>query len=366
MRLPTTARTREDALLLGVAASAAAVAIASVRSAEPPRIGLWVATATALALALAALFALWLASHARRVVDETLFGEWDAARTLLSAIPDGLLVLDEGHVRSVNRRLCELLGFEREELLGTTAPLPFWPPEHRHEIEAWEALLEASGAHETELTFRRRDGSRLRVLVAGRTVAAGPGEAPRRLVTVRDVSANHRRERRLLELSSRDPETGLLNHAEFEERLGAAVRRALGGGENVALVLAELGLDGATGGGTLCRPEGLVAVEQLRSLARAGDELARTRENEIAWILPGADAHGGVGAVARARTALAGLGGVTLTVGICDLAAAGDALALYAFADRALCVARAQGAGGTAEYRPVVAGPSDRGQSGAA
>ena len=110
MRPPATVRTKEEALLLGVAASAAVVAVVSVRDAEPPRIGLWVATATALGLALAALFALWLAGHARRVVDETLFGEWDAARTLLSAVPDGLLVLDEGQVRSVNRRLCELLG----------------------------------------------------------------------------------------------------------------------------------------------------------------------------------------------------------------------------------------------------------------
>ena len=354
---------------MGVAAAAAVVAVLSVRDAAPAEVGLWIATATALALALAALFALWLAGHARRVVDETLFGEWDAARTLLSAIPDGLLVVDEGRVRSVNRRLCELVGFEREELLGTTAPLPFWPPEHHHEIEAWHAQLEAPGEHETELTFRHRDGSRLRVLVAGRTVPAGPGEAPRRLVTVRDISANHRRERRLLELSSRDPDTGLLNHGEFEQRLGSAVRRAVGGGEgggeNVALVLAEIGLEGGTGDGVLLRPEGLVAVERLRSLARAGDELARTRENEIAWILPGADAHGGVGAVARARAGLAELGGVTLTVGVCDLASAGAALALYAFADRALSVARAQGAGGTAQYRPTALGATDRGASGA-
>lgn len=351
MRPPVTARTKEEVLLLGVAASAAVVAVVSARDAEPPRVGLWVASATALALALAALFALWLAGHARRVVDETLFGEWDAARTLLSAVPDGLLVLDDGHVSSVNRRLCELLGFEREELLGTAAPLPFWPPEHRHEIEAWHSQLAASGEDDTELTFRHRDGSRLRVLVAGRTLPA-PSGAPRQLVTVRDVSANHRRERRLLELSSRDPDTGLLNHGEFEERLGNAVRRALGGGENVALVLAELEVDGGAESGVLLRPEGLVAVERLRALVRAGDELARTRENEIAWILPGADAHAGVGAVARARAALAALDRVTLTVGICDLAAAGDALALYAFADRALSAARAQGPGGTAQYRP--------------
>ena len=353
MRAPVS-RTKEDALLLGVAVSAAVVAVVSVRVAEPQRIGLWIATATALALVPAALFALWLGGRARQVVDDTLLGESDAARALLSAIPDGLLVVDDGTVTSVNRRLCELLGFERDELLGADAPLPFWPPEHRHEIEAWHRELDALEEHETELTLRHRDGTRLRVLVAGRRAPSGPHDAMRQLVTIRDVSARHRRERRLHELSSRDPETGLLNHGEFEERLRAVVRRAIGAGENATLVLAELGLDGGVGDGALQRPEGLVAVERLRSLARAGDELARTREDEIAWILPGTDAHGGVGAVARARTALAELGRVTLTVGICDLTTAGDLFALYAFADRALALARAQGAGGTAQYRPPV------------
>ena len=65
--------------------------------------------------------------------------ESEVARNLLSAIPDGLLLVREGEICSVNRSLCELLGFDREELLGSTAPFPFWPPEHRHEIEAWHA-----------------------------------------------------------------------------------------------------------------------------------------------------------------------------------------------------------------------------------
>ena len=44
------------------------------------------------------------------------------ARALLSALPDGLLVLDDGAVSSVNRRLCEMLGFEGEVRWDTTKP----------------------------------------------------------------------------------------------------------------------------------------------------------------------------------------------------------------------------------------------------
>ena len=354
MRL-STARTKEDALLLGVAVAAAAVAAVSARAAMPPSLGLWITTAAALALALGAAFAYWLGGEARRVVSETLFGEWAAARNVLSAIPDGLFVVHEGRVQSVNRRLCELLGFERDELLGAGVPFPFWPPEHRHEIEAWHAELEAAGAHDAELTLRTRSGERLHVLVAGRTVVGGSGTS-RHLVTVRDISGRRRHEHRLDELASRDPETGLLNRREFEERLGDSVRRALATGTNVAVVLAELAVDGRADATTFRRPEALVAVERLRGLVRAGDELARTRDAELAWILPDTNAHGGTGALARARTELATLDGVTLTAGICDLPVAGDAFALYALADRALAEARRQGTGGTAQYAPRPAG----------
>ena len=354
----STPRTWEEALLLVVAAASGAVAIASARQAAPPNLALWVAASAAAALALASAFAFWFGGRARRVVGESLFGEWDSARSVLSAVPDGLLVIHDGTVRSVNRRLCELVGFQRHELLGTAEPLPFWPPEHHHEIRAWHAELDARGESDAELTYRRRDGRRVRVLVAGRSIPRDGGGSVRHLVTVRDISAGHRRERRLVELAARDAETGLLNVGEFEDRLGSAVRRALANGSNVTVVLAELGASGRRGEGVFRRPEALVAVERLRALLRAGDEIARTGDGELAWILPETDAHGGVGTVARARVDLAVLDGVTLTAGVCDLATAGDALALYAFADRALAQARRHGVGGTVQYSPGVT-PAD-------
>lgn len=346
---PETARTKEDVLLLAVAVAATGIALAGAREAAPVELGLWLATATAVAVALAALFAFWLGGAARRAVGETLFGEWNAARTVLAALPDGVLVVEDGIVCSVNGQLCELFGFEQEELLGAAAPFPFWPPEHRHEIEAWHARLDARGAVDGELTFRRRDGGRVRVLVAGRTLVGDPAK-PRQLVTVRDVTASHRREQRMAELASRDLETGLLNQPELEERLREAVRRALSSGGNVTVVLGALGVGGATGETALGRPEGLLAIDRLGTTMRVGDLLGRTRDGRLAWILPDTDMHGGVGAIARVRTDLAGLENVSLTVGICDLVTAGDGLALYAFAGCALDAALRRGEGATVQY----------------
>jgi PAS domain S-box-containing protein len=315
----------------------------------PESLGLWLATSAALGLALATTFAYWLGGAARRAVHDTLFGEWDAARQMLVALPEGLLVVHEGRIRSVNRRLCEMLGFERDELLGAVPPFPFWAPEHRHEIEAWFDELEQLGQGSAALTFRHADGERLRVLVSGQTFSTRTG-AQRRLVAIRDVTADHRRERRLAEIASRDPDTGLLNQEELERRLAEAVRRAVSTGGNVTVVLASISLGGKGGGDGLRRPDALLAVDRLSATLRSGDLLGRTAQGELAWILPDTDMHGGVGAVARARTELACLEGVALTVGICDLATARDGLAVYAFAGHALDVALRRGVGATVQY----------------
>ena len=360
--MPSARRSKEDVLLLAVAVTAAAAAIASVREAAPPSPGLWVATAASLALALTCAFAVWFGAAARRPLSQSLYAEWDTARALLSAIPDGLVLVRDGRIRSVNRGLCDLLGFDRQELLGEEAPFPFWPPEHRHEIESWHAELEEHGELAAELTFCHRRGDRIRVLVAGRVVADGSG-ASRHLLTVRDVSASHRRERRLTELSARDAETGLLDRREFEDRLAHAVRLAMKTSANVTVVLAQLSLHGRAAEGVLARPEAILAVDRLERILRAGDDLARTGACELGWILTETDVAGGIEAVERWRSAIADVGGVTLTVGVADLASAGEAFSLYALADRALVSACRSGEGATVPYEPPVQpapGPSKR------
>ena len=343
-------------MLLGVSLAAAVVAIAAMSGAVPSGAAVWSTTAAVVGLSLTGLFAFlsgW-ATHRRRA--EAMYGEWAATREVLAALPDGLFVVGEGRICSVNQRACEMLGFDRGELVDATVPFPFWPPELRHELDAWHAALVCQRDLTGELTFCRRNGERIHVAVAGRRIGAdADGDEPKYLVTVRDVSASRRRELRLAALCHRDPHTGLPDHAELERLLGAAVRRATTHQEQLSLVLVELSVGGSASSSVFGRPEALVAVERLRELARADDVIARTGDAELAWVLPETDAHGAVGAVARARMALASLPGVVLTVGICDLAAAGDAITLCAFADRALAEARGQGLGGTAQYAAIAA-----------
>jgi PAS domain S-box-containing protein len=357
--VPAPRRTKEELLLLGVAAVATMAAVISVREAAPPKLGLWLTTSGALALALAGLFAFWFGGAARRRVSDSLHGDRGAAHSLLAAIPSGLVLVRGDSICSVNRSVCETLGFERDDLVAATAPFPFWPPEHRHEIERFHAELAARGEHTAQLTLLHRRGDRLRMLVSGRVVVDERGA--QQVLALHDITAGYRRERRFAELAVRDPETGLLDRRAFEDRLGVAVRRAVKTGTSAAVVLAELSFGGGHTNGVLHRPEALVVVELLQQVARADDELARLGDAELGWILPDTDADGALRALERWRAEVAAIAPIEVTAGVCDLATADDALALYALADRALAAARRNGPGSTERHVPALpSGPGRR------
>lgn len=339
-------RPKEEYLLLLVAAGAAATAVVPAIEEVPARPGIWAATAVALALALSTVFAFWFGGAVRRSGWEAEERETDAVRGVLAAIPDGLLVLDGDRIVAANSAFCELVGYDPADLAGTRAPFPFWPPEHRHELEAWHASLGARPRGSRRLMLAHRSGDRIPVLVAANEIQGAAGSY---VVSARDVSESYRREQRLSELSARDPETALLDERGFEATLRATVRRARPNGTEVSVALLELGSSSRSFTGRLGAPDALIAIERLQSELRAGDELARTRDDEIAWILPDASAAAAVEAVARARRALVDTG-TTLTAGVCDLVTAGDVPSLFALADRALVEARRQGAGTTVSY----------------
>jgi PAS domain S-box-containing protein len=348
MRAVRVSRTTEELVLLAVAAGSAGVVVSSLVRDAPPTLAFRAATTVALALALLSAFAFWFAGAVRRSLAESARRDREAAEQLLAALPEGMVVVADGLVVSVNRRFCELVGYPRDDLVGAEMPFPFWPPEHRHEIEGWHDRLASGDAEAVQLVFCRRDGERVTVHVAAGTL--GDAVGTRHVLTVRDVTHVHRRIQRLAELSSRDPETALLNERGFEEQLREAVRQALAGGGNVSVALLELDVRGTEEARALATPQGQVLVRRLGGLVRTGEAVARVRGNELAWILPATSAAGAEKAVARLREELADVVGVAVTAGICDLETAGDALSLYAFADRALVTAKRQGSGTTAAY----------------
>ena len=261
MRGRSLGRRWEEYLLLLVSAGAGAVAVVTAPEAVSARPVLSAATALALALSLSTGCLFWLAGAARRAAVQAPQGDDDAARRVLAGLPDGLVLLDGGRVASVNRAFCDLVGYGRDELVGAAPPFPFWPPEHKHELERWQAQLPAGEARAEQLTLLHRDGSRVPVLVAGSPVASLARQECQ-VLTVRDVSHGYRRERRLAELCWRDPETALLDERGFDQRVRDVVRSALADGTNPSVVV--VALDGPRWSGVLGSPEALLLIDRLQ------------------------------------------------------------------------------------------------------
>ena len=126
----------------------------------------------------------------------------------LTTTPDGVVV-------RVNATLLGWTGHRREELVGHRRFVDLLTPGSRiyHETHYAPLLQMQHDVREIAMTMRRRDGSRLPVLVNSRLVPGrGPDEPPVVLTSVFDATNRHRYEEELLRARRRAEEAG--------ERLG--------------------------------------------------------------------------------------------------------------------------------------------------
>ncbi|HEY7478776.1 MAG TPA: SpoIIE family protein phosphatase [Actinomycetota bacterium] len=137
--------------------------------------------------------------------------ERDRREAIVRSIQDGLIVLDdEGTVVEVNARWSAMLGFPPEEALGRRPPFPWWPdePAERAKLEEAVATVVHEGkTGEWDVSYRRRDGSRVQVILSA-TPLLHPATGARlgSVATIKDVTdrsrADAERERLLGQLSA--------------------------------------------------------------------------------------------------------------------------------------------------------------------
>jgi len=109
-------------------------------------------------------------------------------RLLMEQASDAIVIADaHGTVRSVNRRACVLLGYERRELAGTNLR-DLIAAEHSLELDVGQLLAGAS-SFLVELHLRRKDGELVPVEVSATRL-----EDERLLAIVRDLRERQRRE----------------------------------------------------------------------------------------------------------------------------------------------------------------------------
>jgi diguanylate cyclase (GGDEF)-like protein/PAS domain S-box-containing protein len=140
---------------------------------------------------------------------------------------------------------------------------------------------------------------------AGSPPPAGAAERLRPLADLVSLSVvNARRRERLVALATTDPLTGLANRRTFHERLDAECARADRAGSPLALVMIDLDhfkrvndTHGHQVGDEVLRE----VARRLQACRRREDVVARMGGEELAWLLPGADAAQGLAAAERLR-----------------------------------------------------------------
>ena len=187
------------------------------------------ALVTAMSIALITVVVLLVRDSRRRLKAERELADALAFRKAMeNSLVTGLRARDrEGRITYVNPAFCEMVGFAADELLGQSAPMPYWPPEMVGEYQQRQAIRLAGNTPPREgyeSVFMRKDGTRFPVLIIEAPLIGAQGEQAGWMSAILDISE----QRRVEELSRAS-----------QERLQATARLATVG-EMASLLSHEL------------------------------------------------------------------------------------------------------------------------------
>jgi two-component system sensor histidine kinase DctS len=129
------------------------------------------ALVTAMSIALVSVLVLLGKDMRRRLRAEQDLADALAFRKAMEdSLVTGLRARDlQGRITYVNSAFCQMVGFSAEELLGNSAPAPYWPPELAGEYQKRQEVRlagqQAPPREGYESVFMRKDGSRFPVLI---------------------------------------------------------------------------------------------------------------------------------------------------------------------------------------------------------
>jgi two-component system, LuxR family, sensor histidine kinase DctS len=228
------------------------------------------ALVTVMSIALITVVALLGRDIGKRLRAERELAEALAFRKAMEdSLVTGLRARDmQGRIRYVNPAFCAMTGFEAAELLGKSAPMPYWPPELVDEYQERQAVR-MSGNLSTregyESVFVRKDGSRFTVLVFEAPLIDAQSQQAGWMSAVLDISE----QRRMEELSRAS-----------QERLQASARLATVG-EMASLLSHELNQplaaisSYATGTANMLQSDALPAQDVQHALGRIAEQAER-------------------------------------------------------------------------------------------
>jgi diguanylate cyclase (GGDEF)-like protein/PAS domain S-box-containing protein len=252
-----------------------------------------VTTIVLVAMMLCVVLLTTMNAKSRRWLDRRRQSAESRTAMLLEASADAVLAIgDDGYIRFVSPSVQQLLGYHRDQLLGTRIG-EYTDPEQLDELRAWLSAVRESPASEktrTETRLLGADGAWVYVDVIGMTLQ-DDAELPAVVISLRDIGRRRALEAELQRQAFTDPLTGMPNRTLFRDRLEQVMReQTAAGGDGRPVTLLLLDLDdfklvndnlGHSAGDELLT----TIAERLRAQVRPSDMLARLGGDEFAILL---------------------------------------------------------------------------------
>jgi PAS domain S-box-containing protein len=108
------------------------------------------------------LWSLWKHTRQRFEAQQALYAETFFRRAMENSVLIGMRVLDmTGRITHVNPAFCRMTGWDESDLVGRTAPFPYWPRDNYPEMQRQLDMTLRGKAPSSgfELKVRRKDGS---------------------------------------------------------------------------------------------------------------------------------------------------------------------------------------------------------------
>ena len=197
------------------------------------------------------------------------------------------VISTNGRFQRVNRALCELTGYPRDELVGKTFGEITHPDDVDANLDALRDLIEGERyGYRTEKRYIHADGHALWVSLNLSPIYDGEDGAPSYLIAqIEDVSDRKESEERLTRQALHDSLTGLPNRTLFSDRVRmASARRGIRGFAIIYLDLDGFKLVNDTLGHAAGDQVLIEVGRRLERLLRVGDTLARLGGDEFALL----------------------------------------------------------------------------------
>jgi two-component system, LuxR family, sensor histidine kinase DctS len=184
---------------LGLAGNTALLRLEAEQTAPDVFLNVLTALVAGMSLALLGVLALLARDMRLRVNAETELAKALAFRKAMEdSLVTGLRARDlQGHITYVNPAFCDMVGFGASELLGQSAPAPYWPPELIDEYQKRQAIRLAGHLPPREgfeSVFMRKNGERFPVVILEAPLIDAQNHQTGWMSAVLDVSEQRRME----------------------------------------------------------------------------------------------------------------------------------------------------------------------------